>query len=440
MPEISLEQVVDERRFAAQLQEHSAGFFRLCNTLLAPGLPRWHKRHYFQLISEAESLESFLDDYGARHNRTYCFFTEVIASVRGFALAGYSLAHLMGRLDSYGLGTTPAPARAGAGLQGASRSIDEAWSFINRSIRDMLLACRGEAERLGVQASKEQLPEASFRPLITKQKLPRNVDQTEPQDERQKVAEVASKFLQACEMLEELGVRRIADPEERRAFLLSHCNEEQARVYEATVHNLQSAYDTHLKSSQVEAEDERLARLRGHVSAALHLLESVTYLTHFYERHETDVRSSEAKVRIGMIVDKVQVQDVILNHLLFWADLFMQSGRPVAESVLPEYTNAQELTVELGDELELHARPASLIVGIVNHYGTPVEMEVAGRRCNAASILELLVTVGSNPGEKRYVFRGDEKPLSDIALLFRYGLGEAGIDQLPAQLGYLRAR
>ncbi|MBM3977477.1 MAG: HPr family phosphocarrier protein [Planctomycetes bacterium] len=436
MPETSLEQVVDERRFAAALQEQSASFFRLCNTLLAPGAARWHKRHYFQLISEAEALESFLDDYGARYNRTYCFFTELIASVRGFALAGYSIAHLMGRLDSYNLGLS----RNAAGMQGASRSIDDCWTFINHSIRDMLLACRGEAERLGMHVSREALPEASFKPLIAKQKLPRNVDQTEPQDDRQKAAEVASKYLQACEMLEELGVRRLSDPEERRAFLLSHCNEEQARVYEATVHNLQSAYDTHLKSSQIESGDERLGRLRGHVSAALHLLESVTYLTHFYERHETDLRSNEAKVRIGMIVDKVRVQDMILNHLLFWADLFMQSGRPVAEAVLPQYTNAQELTVELGEELELHARPASLIVGIVNHYGTPVEMEVAGRRCNAASILELLVTVGSHPGEKRYVFRGDEKPLADIATLFRYGLGEMGIDQLPSQLAYLRSK
>jgi phosphotransferase system HPr-like phosphotransfer protein len=436
MPEISLEQVVDERQFLATLQEHSASYFRLSNTLLAPGGQRWHKRHYFQLISEAEALESFLDDYGARYNRTYCFLTEVTASIRGFALAGYSLAHLMGRLETYSLGL----ARSEAGVQGAARAVEECWNFINQAIRDMLLASRGEVERLGVRVSREAFPEAHFKPVVTKQKLPRNVDQTEPQDERQKVAEVASKYLQACEMLEELGVRRISGSEERRAFLLTSCNEEQARVYEATVHNLQSAYDTYLKSSQVEHGDERLAQLRGHISAALHLLEAVTHLTHFYERHENDVRSNDAKVRIAMIVDKVRVQDAILNQLLYCADLFMQSGRPVAEAVLPEYTNAQELTVELGEELELHARPASLIVGIVNHYGTPVEMEVVGRKCNAASILELLVTVGSHPGEKRYIFRGDEKPLADIATLFRYGLGESGIDQLPAQLGYLRSK
>ena len=98
-----------------------------------------------------------------------------------------------------------------------------------------------------------------------------------------------------------------------------------------------------------------------------------------------------------------------------------------------------ELVVELPEDLKLHARPASLVVGIVGHYGTPVELELDGQRCNAGSILELLVTVGSNPEARRYVFRGDENPLRDIGLLFQSGLGERGMDALPEQLAYLRS-
>jgi len=86
----------------------------------------------------------------------------------------------------------------------------------------------------------------------------------------------------------------------------------------------------------------------------------------------------------------------------------------------------------------LHARPAALIVGIVSRYGTPVELEVKGQNCNAGSILELLVTVGSHPDEKEFTFRGDATPLRDIALLFQYGLGEEGVDALPDELSYLR--
>jgi phosphotransferase system HPr-like phosphotransfer protein len=165
----------------------------------------------------------------------------------------------------------------------------------------------------------------------------------------------------------------------------------------------------------------------------------VTGLAHFYERHENDIRSQGAKTRIADLVDRSEVQDAILNHLLHWAKHFMEAGRTVAEDLIREFTNVQELEVDLDDDLVLHARPAALIVGIANYYGTPVEMEVAGQRCNAASILELLVTIGSHPDERRFLFRGDENPLRDIGLLFQYGLGENGINGLPEQLAYLRS-
>ena len=65
-------------------------------------------------------------------------------------------------------------------------------------------------------------------------------------------------------------------------------------------------------------------------------------------------------------------------------------------------------------------------------------MEVEKQVCNAGSILELMVAVGSHPDARRFVFRGDEHPLRDIGLLFQYGLGEHGIDRLPDDLDYLR--
>jgi hypothetical protein len=68
-----------------------------------------------------------------------------------------------------------------------------------------------------------------------------------------------------------------------------------------------------------------------------------------------------------------------------------------------------------------------------------VELEVQGRKCNAGSILEVLVTVGASPEARQFVFRGDENPLRDIGLLFEAGLGEHGIQRLPAELAYLRS-
>ena len=110
--------------------------------------------------------------------------------------------------------------------------------------------------------------------------------------------EVVTKYMQACEMLKDLHVRCIDDAQERHAFFSRNCTEALARTYEATVHNLQSTYDTHIQNTVLEGQDERLPRLRGHVSAALHLLEAVTHLAHFIERHENEVRSEIGRAHV----------------------------------------------------------------------------------------------------------------------------------------------
>jgi hypothetical protein len=434
-PEHSLEEVIPERAFIGLVQTQAQSFFRLANTLLAREAASWGKRHFNQLVIESEALESFLDDYGARYNRTWCLMRELAASLRWFSLAAFSLAHLSGRLESYGL----VASLSSTDLDDALRSLERTRLFLSESTRKLLDRFCGEADVLGLERTPETYPDDSLLGVAPRQRLPRNVGQEDLVDENQKIAEVASKFLASCDLLEDLAIRRIGDAERRRELLDRVCSEAQARVYEATVHNLQSSYDTYIKNTVVEGRDERLPRLRGHLSTALHLLEAVTFLTHFVERHEGGIRSEAAEQVVAQVVDRRGVQEVILNDLLLLADRFMQRGRIVAEELLHAYTNLQELEVELPDDLKLHARPAALIVGIVGHYGTPVELEVAGHKCNAGSILEMLVTVGSNPEARHFVFRGDENPLRDIGVLFSNGLGEKGLGSLPERLGYLRS-
>lgn len=431
MSETSLEEVISEKAFALELGERASSFFRLAQALLARG-EDWSRAPFFQLISEADGLEALLDDHGARYNRTFAFLRELVASLRGFCLAGFSMAHLERRLPTYGL------ILAHREKEQAQRAITESRRYLEGIARVLLETAVREAADLGVRVPPCDQNEALQLETGPQRKLPRNMGQEELHDDEQKVAEIASKYLQACAMLEETGVHRILDESEREEWLERHCSEEQARVYEATVHNLQSAYDTHIKNSAAENSDPRLSKLRGHVSAALHLLETVTHLSHFVERHESGQRNEQIESRIGAVVKRAEVREQTLNHLLYWASIILKRGRPLAEDLLPSYTDLQVLEVELPPNVSMHARPAALIVSIVNHFGTPVEMEVEGVRCNAASILELLVAVGSHPNAKRFVFHGDIKPLSDIKLLFEYAVGENGIDRLPAQLAYLR--
>ena len=436
MTESYLEKLVPEKDYACLLEGRAQLFFQLANTLRRARDERWSKRLYFELWSEADALESFLDDYGARWNRTYNYFTELAASVRGFAMGGLSLEHLSRRIAGYRVLDSLPPREA----RSARDALESARAFVQSSLVTFIDGLRDEACALGLALPSACFPKEHFDEDVERFSLPRNVGQEEIADEAQRIAAVASKYLQVCAMLDELKIRPLASAEAREAWLLQHCTEEQARVYEASVHNLQSAYDTHVKNTVLEAEDERLPRLRGHVSSALHMLEAVTQLTHFVERHESGVRTAAAERRLQGLVSRADVQRVALDELLCWAHRLLSAGRELAEALLPAYTNVQTLKVSLGDGITVHARPAALIVAIVNHHGTPVEMELCSQRCNAGSILELMILVGSHPEERCFAFHGDQHPLRDIGLLFEGQLGERGIEMLPPELSYLRHR
>lgn len=440
MPESPpLETLVREQEFARQLEQEGQLFLQLVARLHLDAGPRGGgllKAHYFHLIQASNDLETFLDDHGARYNRTYRFFTEVVAGLRGFGQAGYRLTHLRGRLESYGAPHWQ-PETLATETSGA---IERALTFVQEGTRALSGALELEATALGLALPREPLQDQRFLPPEARTRLPRNVGQDELIDEEQKIAEVASKFLQACQLLVDIDVRPIQDPDARHRFLSSLCTEEQARVYEAVVHNLQSTYDTYIKNTVLEARDARLPLLRGYASTVLHLLEAITELTHFHERHESEARTTRSRDRMAEVVAREQVEQVVLCDLLVTARQLLEAGQAVAEDLLPSYLTVQEMEIELGDGLNVHARPAALIVGIVNHHGTPVEVQIGDRRCNAGSILELLVAVGGRPNVRSFRFRGDQHPLRDIALLFESGLGEGGIDTLPDRLGYLRAR
>lgn len=97
------------------------------------------------------------------------------------------------------------------------------------------------------------------------------------------------------------------------------------------------------------------------------------------------------------------------------------------------------LQVSVPEGFRIHARPAVLIARVVAFHRAAVELEVGGRRCNPAAIIQLLVTLGSVPDARELTFRGEDPVLRDLEALFQYELGERGLDQLPASLHYLQA-
>lgn len=433
MSEAPIDEVLSEDDFRHLARERGERFGRLGHTLLAREQWEWTRRHFYQLIAEADVFEAFLDDHGASYNREFRLLRELVASTRGLARAGFAVRHLESRFASYGTRLSAIPAEE----ERFRRAVEEARKFLEDALRGLLSGALVESKRLGIDLSTASFTDAEYITDRSRRRLPRNTEGEIQEDEEHYIASVASRYLEVCALFEELGLGEIRSTEERERFLAVVCTEERARVYEASVHNLQSAYDTYIGDTTLEETDERLPKLRGHITVAFHLLEAVTDLVHFIERHE-GARSNEATKAIAEIVDRGRVVQIAYHNLLAWAARMIYLGKEYAEALVPTYTNQRDLTIDVPDELTLHARPVSLIVKIVDHHGTPVTCEVEGAECNAGSILEMMITVGSNAEARRYVFTGDERPLADIQLLFEAGLGEEGLESLPNELEYLR--
>ena len=437
MSKRSSERIIQEEEFVAILATHAESFLCFLNLLRGRDTRDWVKRHYNELMDRAHELETLLDDYGARNNRSFWFLGELVASLRGFGKAATMVKHLLGRYQRYNLVLSESLTRE------FFAETDRAIRFMNQGILTLMNALLKEFRKVGVRIPSEVQRDSTVAEGRVRESLPHNFDEEDAredsEEEDSQVAKVASAYLSALERISSLKRERIADPLTLRRFVDSTFDEERARSVEALVHSIQSKYDTYVKATPVELQAPALPSMRGHASTALHLLEVATELTHFYVRRETEISASKAHSGIARLIDKTEVLHQIVNYALFFAVRILEAGRPFAEEALSRFVQGEELRVFIPEDETLHARPISLIVRIVNQYETHVEMEISGKTCSAASIMEIIMIAGDHPTEREILFRGDSRPLKDIELLFENGLGEGGIDALPEQLSYLKA-
>ncbi len=390
-------------------------------------------RQFLNFLSErAHEVESFLDEFGARSNRTYSFLGKLVASVRWVSKGLFSLEHLESRFSGYLRDSSD------ASHDDLRRELDRTRSYLQGALESILSACAVETTRLGCSGEAKDLTKAIPGTNPGKIVLPQNLDELDEVDnEEQRIIEVASRFRFGQEEISKVRVSTPLDDEGAiRKTVRERYDEETARRLEAIIHGLQAKYDTYIRGTGLEKDCPDLRELRGHASIVLHLLEAGTNLVHFHERHESDIRGTANQDRLAKIVTEAQILERIHNLVLVFATEYSRRGREVAERIIPQFTKDVRYDLKVPTGLWVHVRPAHRIVAIVNHYGSPVEMEIDGESCEANSILQVMMLMGNHADARIIRFRGDEKPLGDLRALFDADLGE-GEDPLPDQLGYL---
>ena len=373
--------VLAEDSFAEALQVQGGELLARAGAIRGEPDGPWPERVLYALFRSATDLETFLDDHGARRNATFCRLREAVARVRWTALAASALVHLENRLPSY----PPA---------------EPEWVS-----RRLAPAVQETVRRVGRLLARTT--ESLFQ-------------QWDACGARVQVGEALQEELQGREALQ--------------GFMERYCTERIARTFEARAHNLQSEFDSTISGGpEIQAHPD-LAVLRGAVSQCLHLLEAVTSLTHLYERHFVYERDPATRKDFEGIVGLDEVLDIIANSCAKMAYESLNRARPVAEGLLRDLLRPTVREFTLPQGVQLHARPVSLVVAVVGHHGTPVQMEIGGETANAASIMSLLVLAGSHPDARSVKFRGSQEVLDDLAALFDSGLGEKGLESLPDHL------
>ena len=424
------DEIIREEEFLPLLQKSSKEFFKIKNFLDKEINFNLTKTFYSHLVEQTELFETILDDYDARKNKKYIYFTELVASLKNFGMIAFSLKHLIKRIPRYNLEDD---------IKELYYKSPQVLDFLNQSVRALYKEAALEAGRLGLEITDKTTSKESFKDTEARKHLPHNLNEEETTDETKKIAEVTTKYIETTQKIKwdiSLGKLKTSTLEKR---VQENINEEKIENLRSCVHTLQSKYDTHIKSTTIESSDEELPKLRGMISAPLHLLGVAKDLLHFYERHQDKIRYEESTEKISKIIDKDKVLHYAINFALFYARHFLYKGKALAQKIFNKYSNIVEYELEVPKTLGLHMRPAGFISRIVSHYGTKVTIKVGKDKFDGGSILNIMNAGGLIAEKKRktIIFEGDKRPLDDIKL-FLEQIDTISYKSLPKKLSYLR--
>ena len=424
---------IAEDEFRPLLIGQAGEFVQLANGILESPPERWTQRQVDHLYRSTSELETFLDFFGCKQNRTFHRTRELVALIRWLSRAMGGLVHL-----DRGMASTKIP-NQGWGSEELQPRVQRAALFLGESICNCTQALREEWVERKLMWQDGALRVDSLVSGHTHVLLAPDLGE---QDEAEgpgvsSAARFSGRYLRLFESWAQEATQPCKGLEGLRSFVNRFASEGIARHFEARIHNLESDYDSLVAGTSQEAENGDLLLLRGSTSLSLLLSESVTALSHLYERHAGPGASPHERDLFGSCIDEEQLLSIIANDgvVLIWETL--RTGEKMAQGLVDKLTERASATLELPTGLTLHARPLALVAQVVAHFGTPVEMEMEGSRTNAGSIMQLLVLAGSKPDCREVTFHGDRQVLKDLSRLFQAGLGESGMDRIPPELSYL---
>ena len=408
-----LKEIISEKDFLEIFQKQTREILKICYYLNEKEQADflYTKRFYGNVTTQARILEDYLDDYGAKNNRTWVYFRELVASARYMGFSSYMLQHIRSRYALYDV--------SHGDKQEFSEKTNMTQDFLNTAIKNVFRCISEEALRLGLDTPQEKLKQEDFLDVASNKMLPHNLDEDFSSKEEENVVKIASEYLNIMHELEDLSIDRQHSVQEIEALIPEYISEEKLRKFELRVHNLQSLYDTYIKDTRVESAHATLNSMRGCISVALHLAEMATALIHFYERHESELRQEKVRENIERIIDKNRILDCIVNYCLFYCYSHLTKGTDLAQSFLKSFVVVDSIKVPIPTFMGFHVRPATMVMKIVKHYGSEVMMQIDEEVYDAGSALDIFRANEKISAKKRQLILQEITPCTSLGEIGR---------------------
>jgi hypothetical protein len=378
-----LKEIISEKDFLEIFQKQTSEIMKICAYLNEKESEDslFTKRFYGNVTTQARILEDFLDDYGAKNNRTWVYFRELVASARYMGYCSYMIQHIRNRYALYDVRNIKE--------KEFLEKTGQTQEFLNTAIKSVFKSICDEGTSLGLPIPGEKLKEEDFLDIASNKMLPHNLGEDFSSREEENVVKIATEYLNILRDHEDLLFDRRHTVQEIAALIPEHLSEEKLRKFELRVHSLQSLYDTYLKNTKIETIHPSLNSMRGFISVALHLAETATALIHFYERHESELRQEKVRESIERIIDKEMILDCIVNYCLFYCLKHLTRGITLAQSFLKSFVVIDSIRVPIPVYMGFHVRPATMVMKIVKHYGSDVRMQIGSEEYDAGSALDI---------------------------------------------------
>jgi hypothetical protein len=346
------------------------------------------------LLSEATKIEELLDAYGVKHNKRWYPLRQAVAPIKLFSNVSYLLLHVLHFLPDYRL----LPIE-----QDFPAATEKALAYTCSILIESLKALIREARKLDITVPESVPPLENFSDEILDGHLPSDRPSQKVASPEETVVYLATAFLNLAVQSTFLHAIQNQQVENLADWIPDPISEERLRNVEEMFHNLQSLYDTHISDSNVETLDENLPVLRGHITVIYHLLETATAFTHYCERHILSFTDERRKSRHNL-TDPNLLLDVLIHYSVAFASRYIARTRSLCHDMLKRYAIQGRITVPAPRYRGFHVRPSTLVAKIVSHYGSEVQMKLAGQTYNAGVTLDLFrANEKINAGKKRWL-------------------------------------